>query len=69
MRHHINPMTLPRESVPEAADMLALAFLRLRMRRRGKEIPRLPENCLDDVRDSARVGTGEARTSEKGARP
>ncbi len=60
---------IPTCHLSELAAILALSYMRLRQRRAGLEIATFSEKRLDDVGDSARFGTGEARTSEKGARP
>jgi len=70
MNNSSNELIKPGEGgLVELAELLAKAHLRLRQRRAGLEIATFSEKRLDDVGDSARVGTGESRTSEKGARP
>jgi len=69
MPHTDNSSSLP--DVPgslrrEVVDILATGYLRLRQRRAGLEIATFSEKRLDDVRDSARFGTTENRTLEKG---
>jgi len=63
------PIKPGEDGLVQLAELLAKAHLRFRQRLARREIATFSEKRLDDVDDSARFGTGEARTSEKGARP
>ncbi len=56
-----------RRRMAELADILSKGYMRFRKDLAKRIITTFLEKSLDDVADSARVGTGESRTLEKGA--
>jgi hypothetical protein len=54
-----------KQVIIEMAQLLALAYMRKRLRAFRKESARPAENSLDDVAPRAMVRTGERRTTEK----
>lgn len=56
-----------RRRMAEIADILSTGYLRFRKDLAKRATATFLEKSLDDVADSARVGTGESRTLEKGA--